>query len=649
MSAETKRVVKTGYNDRLYSLGVNQGALGGYKGDPYTWGGLPTVLTGAILPRRDDILIEEGGGGPRAIEQYTRLFNDSAVISAWEKLVGEIIQREWHVYPTSDSDKDEEVAEFVRQTLYHLGTNTRQSRGRDMLVSSNTGFNAFVKGMAESLILGMSVGEICWVRQGSYVVPSEIKIRDPRRFQFILNEDGSISPRIITIQSPVEGVPIPLRSMVIHRHWAYNNLADPYGTGLGRQLYSLVEFRRTLLSFWLQYADKHTTPTAVGKFSLGTPEEEVKSLFTALQRLGQETAIVVPDEMSIDYLTSDSRADVYQNLISYIDQQISFLINGEATVGAEGTGVGSYARDQIADSVRIRKSKSFSDQLDETINATLIRWIVELNYPGSSVPRISRDFSDIEQRGEDPIKTVQILTQLQAVGYQVTDLDWVRDKLRIPSLEKISMEEMMGGMGADAGMGEHRNSRNPQTANAGESNGPVIGESVIGKLLSSSPPPLSAENLDFSEFDESGDLKDETTRDKVAKKIAERFNQGGMDEVGWDRLSAGVSSTDSENSKINVDEYTTPGDIIYVTKRLLDEIRSVPRQIPYQHDTLRMDLARFENIVLRGDDLDTDSVENLVKLYSSAYRLNRSFVHRELVNIDPESLGYWADFAPYYM
>ena len=649
MSAETKRVVKTGYNDRLYSLGVNQGQLAGYKGDPYTWGGLPTVLTGAILPRRDDILIEEGGGGPRAIEQYTRLFNDSAVISAWEKLVGEIIQREWHVYPTSDSDKDEEVAEFVRQTLYHLGTNTRQSRGRDMLVSSNTGFNAFVKGMAESLILGMSVGEICWVRQGSYVVPSEIKIRDPRRFQFVLNDDGSISPRIITIQSPVEGLPIPLRSMVIHRHWAYNNLADPYGTGLGRQLYSLVEFRRTLMSFWLQYADKHTTPTAVGKFSLGTPEEEVKSLFTALQRLGQETAIVVPDEMSIDYLTSDSRADVYQNLISYIDQQISFLINGEATVGAEGTGVGSYARDQIADSVRIRKSKSFSDQLDETINATLIRWIVELNYPGSSVPRISRDFSDIEQRGEDPVKTVQILTQLQAVGYQVTDLDWVRDKLRIPSLEKISMEEMMGGMGADAGMGESKNNRTLQTANAGESNGPVIGESMIGKLLSSSPPPVSAENLDFSEFDESGDLKDETTRDKVAKKIAERFNQGGMDEVGWDRLSAGVSSTDSENSKINIDEFTTPGDIIYITRRLLDEIRAVPKQTPPRQDLLRMDLAQFENIVLRGDDLDTESVDKLVKLYSSAYRLNRSFVHRELVNIDPESLGYWAEFSPYYM
>lgn len=632
-----KRLVKTGYNDRLYSLGVSQGQLGGYKSDPYTWGGLPTVLTGAILPRRDDILIEEAGGGPRAIEHYTRLFNDSAVMSAWEKLVGEIIQREWEVSPASDSDRDEEVAEFVRQTIYHLGTNSRQSRGRDMLINSNSGFNSFVKGMCEALILGISIGEIAWVRQGGYVVPSEIKIRDPRRFQFVLNEDGSVSPRLITVQSPVEGLPIPLRSMVIHRHWSYSNNMDPYGTGLGRQLYSLVEFRRTLLSFWLQYADKHTTPTAVGTFSLGTPEEEVKSLFTALQRLGQETAIVIPDEMEVKYLTADSRADVYQNLIGYIDQQISFLINGESTVGQDTGSTGSYARDQVADSVRMRKAKALSEQLDETINGTLIRWIVELNYPGLSVPRLKRNFTDLEQR-EDPVKTVQMLTQLQAVGYQPSDLDWLRDKLQIPSLERVEMSPEMG-----SGMSE------PQTADAGESEAkPVVGESTIGKMLSS-PVPVSTDNLDFSEFDESGDLKDETVRDKVAKRIAERFNTGGMDEVGWDRLSSGISSTDSENSKLNIDEFTTPGDIIYTTKRLLDEIRVIPRTIPPSHDKLRMDLTQFENTALRGDDMTEAEITELIRVYKLAYRLNRSHVHRELVNIDPENLGYWSSFSPYFL
>jgi len=634
-TTDKKRIVKTGYNDRLYSLGLSQGNLAGYKSDPYTWGGLPTVLTGAILPRRDDILIEEAGGGPRAIEHYTRLFNDSAVISAWEKLVGEIIQRKWEVFPASDSDKDEEVAEFVRQTLYHMGSNSRQSRGRDMLVTANSGFDAFVRGMCESLILGISIGEICWMRQGSYVVPSEIKIRDPRRFQFILNEDGSISPRLITIQSPVEGHPIPLRSMVIHRHWAYSNNMDPYGTGLGRQLYSLVEFRRTLMSFWLQYADKHTTPTAIGTFSLGTPEEEVKSLFTALQRLGQETAIVIPDEMDVKWLEGNAgRPELYENLISYIDQQISFLINGESTVGQDTGSTGSYARDAVADSVRMRKAKSFSEQLDETLNATLIRWIVELNYPGYSVPRIRRNFEDLEQR-EDPVKTVQILTQLQAIGYNVSDLDWIRDKLEIPSLEKVDMSQM-GGMGEK------------QSIDSGESDTPVLGEKAIGQMLSGHAS-VSTENLDFTEFDEDGDLKDQTTRDKISKKIAERFAQGGLDEVGWERLATGVSSNDAETSRIEIDEYTSPGDIIYTAKRLLDEIRSIPRTIPPEHDKLRRDLVEYENTVLREEQLSHEQVGQLINVYSLAYRLNRRHVHSECVVLNPESTGYWSLFAPYYM
>lgn len=630
-----KRVVKTGYNDRLYSLGVSQGNLAGYKSDPYTWGGLPTVLTGAILPRRDDILIEEAGGGPRAIEHYTRLFNDSSVIAAWEKLVGEIIQRKWEVFPASDTDKDEEVAEFVRQAIYHMGSNTRQSRGRDMLVSSNSGFDAFVRGMCESLILGISIGEICWMRQGSYVVPSEVKIRDPRRIQFILNEDGSISPRVITIQSAVEGLPVPLRSMVIHRHWAYSNNMDPYGTGLGRQLYSLVEFRRTLMSFWLQYADKHTTPTAVGKFSLGTPEEEINSLFTALQRLGQETSIVIPDEMDVKWLEGGAgKPEIYQNLITYIDQQISFLVNGESTVGQDTGSTGSYARDSVADSVRMRKAKAFSEELDETLNATLIRWIVELNYPGASVPRLRRNFEDLEQR-EDPVKVVQMLTQLQAIGYTVTDLDWIRDKLEIPSLDKSAMPDM----GSETpGMSENKES---------ESSAPVLGENTIGRMVSSVIP-VSAENLDFTEFDENGDLKDKTTKDKVSKIIAERFSQGGIDEVGWDRIATGISSTNAESSRIDINEFTSPGDIVFVTKRLLDEIRGSHRIIPSEHFDLRRDLQEFENIAIRSEDFSPEQISRLISVYLLSYRLNRQHVHHECVVLNPESMGYWSYFAPYY-
>lgn len=634
--------VKTGYYDRFFSLGVAQGSLAGYKADPYAFSATPYLNSGTILPRRDDILIDEGGGGPRAIEKYMRLFNDSHLLAAWEKITGEIIQRKWEIDPASPSDRDEEVAEFVRQVLKRMGTNTRQAYGKEMLVSSNSAFDTFTRGMCEALILGISIGEICWMRQGDYIVPSEIKIRDPRRFLFVLNEDGTISPRLMTVESAVEGIPLPLRSMVIHRHWAYSNFMDPYGTGLGRQLYSLVEFRRTLMSFWLQYADKHTTPTAVGKFSLGTPDEEVQSLFSALQRLGQETAIVIPDEMEISWLESQGRAEVYEKLIEYVDQQISFVINGENTVGQETGNVGSYARDQVSDSVRMRKAKAFSEELDETINSTLVRWIVELNYPGAPTPRLRRNFNDLEQR-EDPVRIVQMLTQLQAVGYEIKDLDWIRDKLEIPSLGKVDQSAAMGGLGGppSAPMGE---AQTPEQM-ADSSNG------AMGAFGADQDDVLKL--FDFSElgdYDEDGDNTDKTKKDKIAQIIATKFD-GALDDVGFQRIVSDTGDTEASTSRVRIDGYTSLGEISHGCRRLIEEAKKVPYLRPEQSMAVGdadMALHTFENKI-HVDDINEADGAMLLELYDKIYRLNRSVVHKECVVIDCKKLGYWRHFAPYFM
>ena len=643
---QAAKQIKTGYYDRYFSLGIAQGSLAGYKADPYAFTATPYLNSGTILPRRDDILIEEGGGGPRAIEKYMRLFNDSHIIAAWEKIIGEIVQRKWEIDPASPSDRDEEVAEFVRQVLKRMGTNTRQAYGKEMLVTSNSAFDTFIRGMCESMILGISIGEICWMRQGNYIVPSEIKIRDPRRFQFVMNEDGTISPRLMTVDAPVEGLPLPLRSMVIHRHWAYSNFMDPYGTGLGRQLYSLVEFRRTLMSFWLQYADKHTTPTAVGKFTLGTPDDEVASLFSALQRLGQETAIVIPNEMEIDWLESQGRAEVYEKLIEYVDQQISFVLNGENTVGQETGNVGSYARDQVSDSLRMRKAKTFSEGLDETINATLIRWIVELNYPGVAVPRLRRNFDDLEQR-EDPVKIVQMLTQLQAVGYEVKDLDWVRDKLEIPSLGKVDMSAMMGGGAPGAppqpGAAPMSEPKTPEQM-ADSTNG------AMGAFGADHSDMLRLFDFAEGDYDESGDSPDKTKKDKIAKLIASKFD-GTLDDVGFQRIVSDSGDSEASTSRIHVNEYTSPGEIAHGSRRLIEEVKKVPYLRPDQSmslSSLDMDLHSIENEI-RIDEMNVCDTTKLLDLYQRIYRLNRSVVHKECVVLDCRSAGYWKYFAPYLM
>ena len=548
-----------------------------------------------------------------------RLFNDSQILAAWEKLIGEIIQRPWEVYPASDSSEDEEVAEFVRQVINRMGSNTRQSYGKEQLVATNSGFDTFIRGMCESIVLGMAISEICWMRQGKYIVPSEIKIRDPRRFLFRLNEDGTVSPRLITMYSPVEGMGIPLRSMILHRHWAYSNFMDVHGSGLGRQLYPLVEFRRTLLNFWLQYSDKHTTPTAVGKFSLGTPEEEVNSLFTALQRLGQETAVVIPDEMDIQWLESNGRPELYNQLITYIDQQISFVINGETTVGQETGSVGSFARDQIADSVRMRKAKAFSEELDETINSTLVRWIVELNYPGKNPPRLVRNFEDLKQR-EDPVRMVQVLSQLGALGYQVEDVDWLREKLNIPSLVKQEMPEggMMGGM--------------MPPMEGGDEEAPM------------------AEDIDFgTDFMKLFDFEEPSEKQKISQEIAAKF-KGDLDDVGFQRIVTDSTGNEMQISKLQIDEFTSPGEIVFVIERLLEEVRNlkkIPPEAVAAKSNIETELQRIKGLIEQESLSECDS-KDLVLLYHSCFRLNRYAVHREAVTLDLEEKGYWRWFDPYF-
>ena len=623
-SENPQRHIKSGFFDRYFSLGTPQGNLAGYKSDPYSYSGAPYLTSGVILPRRDDILLEEGGGGPRAIEKYMRLFNDSQILAAWEKLIGEIVQRPWEVYPSSDRAEDEEIAEFVRQVINRMGSNTRQSYGKESLVSSNAGFDTFIRGMCESIVLGMSIGEICWMRQGKYIVPSEIKIRDPRRFLFRLNEDGTVSPRLITMFSPVEGMGIPLRSMILHRHWAYSNFMDVHGSGLGRQLYPLVEFRRTLLNFWLQYSDKHTTPTAVGKFSLGTPEEEVNSLFTALQRLGQETAVVIPDEMDIQWLESNGRPELYNQLITYIDQQISFVINGETTVGQETGSVGSFARDQIADSVRMRKAKAFSEELDETINSTLVRWIVELNYPGKTPPRLVRNFEDLKQR-EDPVRMVQVLSQLGALGYQVEDVDWLREKLNIPSLVKQEIPEggMMGGM-----MPPMEGGMPP----GGDEEAPMAEDLEFGTEL-----------MKLFDFEEASD------KQKMSQEIAAKF-KGDLDDVGFQRIVSDSTGNEMQISKLKIDEFTSPGEIIFVIERLLEEVRNL-RRIPPEAAEIKSaceeGVQKMKSLIEQESLSECDSKE-LVEIYNKSFRLNRYAVHREAITLDPDSKGYWRWFDPYF-
>lgn len=395
------------------------GELAGPITDPYSpWS--------RLLARKDGV----------QVSRYTQLLSDSVVFSSFDKVASEITQRDWQVVA---HDKDnQKIADFVTHCLWQLGSNVDQERGGRQLLGGSNGFNSVLRSLIEAYIIGISFCEIKWKIDGKAIKPIEIKHRDPRRLQFIMLDDGYVEPRILLANGEYEGMPIPPRSMIIHRYWA-TGTTDVYGSGIGKQLIGYVQYREAVAKSWMAYADRFTMPTAMGQYPLGLPADEVINLNNGLRGLGKETAVTYPEGVVIDWLKAEGNPQIYQDILSYCDTQISNIISGESTVGQQGDG-GSRARDSIADSVRIRKCKALADMLCDTISNTLIKWIVELNFgPKAPCPRLEIDFSDLETAVSKK-ELIALASDLGNIGYEL-DEEWLRRQLKMP-IKKIQQEQV---------------------------------------------------------------------------------------------------------------------------------------------------------------------------------------------------------------
>lgn len=429
---------RVGMFDQYYRENVSPERIFGITNDPYSGHWSNSSSEKVHLPRKDEILIKRGdGGSARSIEIYMRLLHDSQVLSSFDKFATEIIQRPWAVIPADSSSKSEYVARFVKTALDRLGFTCRQSASKGLIAFPGDGFNNLIRGLTEAYILGISGAGIIWHRKGAHILPASVEMVDTRRIEITMNSRGDVVPRLTVWEnSGYTGKQIPARSFIMHRYWANRSFIDPWGMGLGRSLYPLVEFRRNLLSMWLQYADKNTSPSAIASYPVGLSKEDHDNLFETAKTLGQGTVALIPEGVGLNYLTPGSSAPgVYQGLIQYLDQQIAWLITGEKEPSQSGQVTGSLQQqDRLADSNRVKKANAFNETLEDTINNTLVRWIVELNFGWNTpLPVVKRNFADLNDRSNKQAVLSQ-LSMLKGLGYTINDLDWLKQQLNIPSL-----------------------------------------------------------------------------------------------------------------------------------------------------------------------------------------------------------------------
>jgi len=354
---------------------------------------------GKVLLNTDDTLVTRGGG--KGLKIYDELERDAHAYAVLHKRKMAVIERPWDVMPASESAADTGVAELVREHLKQMQ------------------FDRICTELLDATLKGFSVGEIMWEVRGSQIAVSDVIPRDQRRFVFGVDDRAL---RLLTLENMVEGEELPGRKFIVHSVGGKDG--SPYGLGLGHRLFWPVFFKRKDIGFWLIFADKFGSPTSVGKYPPGSGLADQQKLLDALGAIAQDAGVIIPDGMVIELLEA-ARAgsiDTYEKLARYMDEQISEAVLGETmTTSAQGAGLGSNQAG-VHERVSERLTKADADLLSDTLNSSLVKWIVDYNAPGAAYPKVWRNFEE----EEDLNARAERDTKIKGLGYE-PDENYIED------------------------------------------------------------------------------------------------------------------------------------------------------------------------------------------------------------------------------
>ena len=376
--------------------------------DPY----VPN-FTGILQPT-DEVLVSRGGAS--AIKIYDEIRRDPHAFAILQKLKLEVVSREWKVTPASESRLDKKAAAEVERQLKAIN------------------FDRLTKGLLGAVLKGFSVAEILWSSTALGWEASEVKVKKQRRFRFTV--DGAL--RVLTRTNAMDGEAVPERKFIVHRHTIDDDDDDPYGVGIGSVLFWPAWFKRQVLAHWLRGTEKHATPTTVLQYDGNYDEKRQAQMTMVLRQMANDTGLVIPKTVTAELLESANAGggDFFEKLARYLDELMSEAVLGETLTTNSGER-GARSLGEIHNEIRIAIAKAASDLVCETIRDTLVRWIIELNYPGAGLPEVWRDFSETE----DLDKKVERDQKLHQMGYEPADPDYISDTYGAEWIKKQSVAQ----------------------------------------------------------------------------------------------------------------------------------------------------------------------------------------------------------------
>lgn len=409
-------VFKKGGNTRFSALRYDMARIvnSPFYGTTPTFGGL------IELTPQDQLLISQGQGGLRSLDLYFNLLSDSKVYACLDKIVQEIVSRDYIVKPANNTPIARHVAAYFTDLLQNLGAgdDSDHTDGKALANTNATGYDMLTKALCFAYVTGLQPAEITYDydKQGKVTVRN-VRPKDPRRFRFYSDEAGNIYPKLLTSSNTYDGVFLPPRKFIMHTYWAIPN-DDPYGSGVGRNLYYPVNWKREAFTYWLTVLDRYSEPIAVGKAPISIDDELVTEFRQFLQSISRETSVVLPEGWDMEFKDPNvsGAVEMLTSLIEFCDKYTALTILGEAVTGEQVGNAYGGQREEISNSIRIMKASAISKGIDNTINNTLIKWVTYFRYGDMSLaPTVSRVFEEKANVSE----WIDNAVKLKELGYEL--------------------------------------------------------------------------------------------------------------------------------------------------------------------------------------------------------------------------------------
>lgn len=353
---------------------------------------------GQLLPNPDPILRATG----KQIATYREIARDSHVGACIRRRKAAVKALHWAV---DRAQAPSRVASAVADML----------AGLDM--------DAAIGHILEAPQYGYAPMEIDWRAGSRGVWAAELIALPPEWFCF--DPEGEL--RFKSRQAPQVGELLPERKFLLPRQDA--TYANPYGLADLSLCYWPTVFMRGGKRFWLSFAEKFGGAFAVGKLPRGAPDPERQKLLDELEALVQNGVAVIPDDGSVDLKEAAGKsasADLYERLVLHCRGEISIVQTGtNQTMEASSNKASAHAGMDVADNLR----DADAEIVTATVNQ-LIRWTVELNWPGQAAPvfsmwdQVAKDQlqADRDKSNHDSGARFTRSYWMRSYGYQDTDL-----------------------------------------------------------------------------------------------------------------------------------------------------------------------------------------------------------------------------------